>query len=80
MVANVRKWHIKCGNLAKKIEALPPTTPANEVAYMTLRLAKYRAYGLAWNFVFQTTERVGTAHKLAPWRQARGHLIFLRRG
>ena len=66
MVANVRKWHGRCDNLAKKIAALPDTTPANEVAYMTLRLAKYRAYGLAWNFVFQTTERVGAAYKLAP--------------
>ena len=65
-----KKWIQKEKALMKRIQKLPAETPQNELSYMKGLLARKKARGLAWQFICQTTERVGTVHKLVP------HLIL----
>ena len=54
LVDNAIKWSQRCRNQALRNKALPEGTPESEAEYMQARLARYRAFGLAWSFVFQT--------------------------
>ena len=66
MVENRLKWIKKVKTLEDKIDKMDPQAPEENKKYMNLRAARQRAFDLAWSFIFQTTERVGPARKLAP--------------
>ncbi|CAJ1345162.1 unnamed protein product [Effrenium voratum] len=64
MVRTFQRHALKRKNLTKKLAKLPEDTPSNQSSYMVARRAKLEAYSLAWQFIMQTTERLGTTHEL----------------
>ncbi|CAJ1393999.1 unnamed protein product, partial [Effrenium voratum] len=81
LVDNAIKWSQRCRNQALRNEALPEGTPESEAEYMQARLARYRAFGLAWSFVFQTTERIGTVlNRTLHWDEDAEAYFFVAAG
>ncbi|CAE7422780.1 unnamed protein product [Symbiodinium sp. CCMP2592] len=67
-VASCYNWQKKIKNLVTKISLLDVTTPKSNRRYMKYKLASLRAAMLVFGFIFQTTERLQTAHKLVLGR------------
>ena len=77
LLASLKAWDQKIKNLDHKITNLHPNAPAKNALYMRYKAAMLRAAKLTFGFIFQTCERLHTAHNLAAWHQEFSRLKHL---
>lgn len=75
-LASVPLWQKKMANLQRKIDRLAPDTKPENASFMRYLLGRQRAAYLGFTFICQTSNRIGTVHRLTVEK----NLVFIREG